>query len=130
MKLILTCKEKTLETDFVTTDFSREEVYYNNLKQADNNATVTIPYDGEVQNFINAYADENIKAQITDGSIHVFTGYVRKNFSFSKKQSNQPMKLELVSPSFLLDTTVDTDFTLTGTSLGIAVSSLLSKFPG
>lgn len=126
MKLILTCKEKTLETDFVTTDFSREEVYYNNLKQADNNATVTIPYDGEVQNFINSYADENIKAQITDDSVHVFTGYVRKNFSFSKKQSNQPMKLELVSPSFLLDTTIDTDFTLTGTSLGIAVSSLLS----
>ena len=126
MKLILSSKGKTFETDFVTSDFSREEVYYNNLKQADNNATVTIPYDGDVQNFINAYADENIKAQIIDGSVHVFTGYVRKNFSFSKKQANQPMKLELVSPSFLLDTTVDQDFVLTGTSLGIAVGSLLS----
>lgn len=126
MILILSCKEKKITTDFVTTDFSREEVYYNNLNQADNNATVTIPYDSEIQNFINAYADDNIKAQIIDGTDYVFTGYVRKNFSFSKKQSNQPLKLELVSPSFLLDTTVDQDFVLTGTSLGIAVSSLLS----
>src|SRR5574344_1372778 len=102
-------------TEFITSNssYKLEEVYYNELSHADNSCSVKIPFNVDMQNFINDYSDNSILAQIknTDGT-NIFTGYVRKNYDFSKAQKNQALSLELVSPSFLLDVDTTQDITL------------------
>ena len=127
MFLRLTHNDIIYESDFLIKDYSLKEVYYNNLNQADNSASLTIPYNVEIQNFINLYSDNNIKGQIIDGVNIVWTGYLRKNYNFGKKQRNEEIKLEFVSPSYLLDVKIQDYFVLSNTSLGLAVKTLLSK---
>ena len=127
MFLRLTHNDIIYESDFLIKDYSLKEVYYNNLNQADNSASLTIPYNVEIQNFINLYSDNNIKGQIIDGDNIVWTGYLRKNYNFGKKQRNEEIKLEFVSPSYLLDVKTQDYFVLSNTSLGLAVKTLLSK---
>src|SRR5574344_1769523 len=116
-------------TEFITSNssYKLEEVYYNDLSHADNSCSVKIPFNVDIQNFINAYSDNSILAQIkeTDGT-NVFTGYVRKNYDFSKAQKNQALSLELVSPSFLLDVDTTQDITLENTTLDSVVNALLA----
>ena len=127
MKLKLLYTDLQFETAINIDNYSNKEVYYNKLKQADNSCILTIPYNLTIQNFINMYSGKNIKAVITDGENVVLTGYIRKNYSFSKKQRNQDIELEIVSPSYLLDVNTEEFFALTNTSLGVAVNSLLAK---
>lgn len=128
MNLKLSYNNNELISPFLISDYSLKEIYYNNLQQADNACSIKIPYDVDIQNFINNNIDNNISAQIIndDNSIK-FTGYLRKNFSFSKKQRNQPISLEIVSPSFLLDVDTTTDIFLTDTTLSTVVNELLTQ---
>lgn len=128
MYLKLSHNDIVYNSEFLIKDYSLKEIYYNNnLNQADNSASLTIPYDVEIQNFINLYSDSNIKGQIIDGENIVWTGFLRKNYNFGKKQRNTELKIELVSPSYLLNTKTQEYFVLQNTNLGLAVQTLLSK---
>jgi len=127
MYLKLLHNDIVYNSEFLIKDYSLKEIYYNNLNQADNSCNLTIPYDVEIQNFINLYSDSNIKGQIIDGENIVWTGYLRKNYNFGKKQRNTELKIELVSPSYLLNSKTQEYFVLQNTNLGLAVQTLLSK---
>lgn len=127
MYLKLSHNDIVYNSEFLIKDYSLKEIYYNNLNQADNSCNLTIPYDVEIQNFINLYSDSNIKGQIIDGENIIWTGYLRKNYNFGKKQRNTELKIELVSPSYLLNTKTQEYFVLQNTNLGLAVQTLLSK---
>ena len=116
----------SISTDFNIQDYSKKTIYYSNLKHADNSVSLSIPYSEQIQNILNANADENIKAEITDGTKYIFSGYLRKDFSFGKKQRNQPISLEIVSPSYLLDVDSTTVHSERNKSLAAIVTYLLS----
>ena len=116
----------SISTDFNIKDYSKKTIYYSNLKHADNSVSLSIPYSEQIQNILNANADENIKAEITDGTKYIFSGYLRKDFSFGKKQRNQPISLEIVSPSYLLDVDSTTVHSERNKSLAAIVTYLLS----
>ena len=117
----------TVSTDFEVKSYNKKTIYYNNLKHAENSVSLSIPYNENIQNIINVYSSGDIKAQITDNSSTVFTGYLRKDFSFSKKQRNQPMSLEIVSPDYTLDVDSSTIHAERSSSLGKIVTYLLNQ---
>ena len=117
----------TVSTDFEVKSYNKKTIYYNNLKHAENSVSLSIPYNENIQNIINVYSSGDIKAKITDNSSTVFTGYLRKNFSFSKKQRNQPMSLEIVSPDYTLDVDSSTIHAERSSSLGKIVTYLLNQ---
>lgn len=128
MELVLTYgSNKTLTTEFETKNYSKKTIYYNNLKYADNSVNLSIPYSKNIQDTIAQYADSNIKAQVKDGTKVIFTGYLRKSFKFSKKQRNQPIALEIVSPNILLDKQITTNETLINKKVDEIITNLLSK---
>ncbi|ULQ59240.1 hypothetical protein K7I13_12165 [Brucepastera parasyntrophica] len=93
----------TEEKEFITDKFQYTEVYYNELAPADNSARLRIPFDIDFSNKLKIYANDDVKVEIkNDDDSNYFTGYLRKNFSFEKTQRNQPISVELVSPSFLV----------------------------
>lgn len=126
MEVIFTYNEESLSSSFNTSNYKRTEIYYNNLNQADNTASIEIPFNVNIQNFINQYSDKNIKAVIVDNNKSIFTGYVRKNFDFSKKQRNQPMSIELVSPSYLLDIEANSTVYYINQTLGTIINNILT----
>ena len=117
----------TVSTDFEVKSYNKKTIYYNNLKHAENSVSLSIPYNENIQNIMNVYSSGDIKAQITDNSSTVFTGYLRKDFSFSKKQRNQPMSLEIVSPDYTLDVDSSTIHAERSSSLGKIVTYLLNQ---
>src|SRR5574344_2690048 len=127
MQLKLSYDTTEFISDIINDSYSLKEVYYNDLSEADNSCSVKIPYSLDIQNFINKYSDQNIKAEIIDDTTNIFSGYVRKTFSFSKKQRNQPLSIEIVSPSFLLDVDTTDSIFLENKTLADIVKALLTS---
>ena len=101
---ILELKNKdnhSIQTDFITSNFNQREVLHQGLKQADDSIRLSIPFSGEVWNFLNANKTINIKAKITKDGETYFTGFVRPDFDYSKIQRFQPIQLELVNASYI-----------------------------
>ena len=97
---------KTKQSDIIIDSFELTEIYHNNLQMATNSARLTIPFDTDIANNLKIYGDINIRAEIIEGSKKIFTGFLRKDFNFQKTQRNQPISLEIVSPSILLNNEV------------------------
>lgn len=97
---------KTKQSDIIIDNFELTEIYHNNLQMATNSARLTIPFDTDIANNLKIYGDINIRAEIIEGSKKIFTGFLRKDFNFQKTQRNQPISLEIVSPSILLNNEV------------------------
>ena len=97
---------KTKQSDIIIDNFELTEIYHNNLQMTTNSARLTIPFDTDIANNLKIYGDINIRAEIIEGSKKIFTGFLRKDFNFQKTQRNQPISLEIVSPSILLNNEV------------------------
>jgi hypothetical protein len=119
---------QTYTTDFFIDSFQYTEVYYNNLKPADNSCRITVPFSESLADDLKLKIDKDIKAQIknNDGT-NFFTGYVRKTVSFEKGQRHQPIALEIVSPSYLLKKELSEGIMLKNNSVSNIVTELLSK---
>lgn len=94
---------ESISAEVITNSFSKTEIYWNNLKQADNSARFQAVFTIELSNFLKTYINNDILVEIKDGDNFVFYGYVRKSIKFTKTQINQPVSIEVVSPSFLLN---------------------------
>jgi hypothetical protein len=111
----------------IDTSASKTEVFYNNLQHADNSFKLKIPFSVALSNKIKADLQNDVKAFVKDddGS-NYFCGYIRKSIDFQKTQSNQPISMELVSPSFLLDKTVEKGKVYINKSVTYIITDLLS----
>lgn len=103
MLIRFTAKNTDKTTDFVISSYKRNEVYYNNLKPVENTINATIPYTEELATFFKTNSADYIKAKLIDNNTVIYNGYLRKTFTFVKTQRNQPIAIQLVSPSFMLD---------------------------
>ena len=103
MKIRFEFKNGIIERDFITNNFEITEVYFNNLEPADNTAKLKIPFDVDIANRLKAFKEDVRVRIVNDDNSYLFTGYLRNDFSFTKTQRNEPIQIEIVSPSFLLD---------------------------
>ena len=78
------------------------EVLHNDLKNADNSAKCSIIHNQVLEDKLRLISDEGINAYITCNDRRLFTGFVRRNFSFTKDVKVKTTTIELVSPSFNL----------------------------
>lgn len=94
----------TITQDYLTDSLKITEVYYNELAPADNSCSLSVVYSIALYNKLLADADNDILAVVKDktGTETLFTGYLRHTFTVKRTQKNQPIALEIVSPSFLL----------------------------
>lgn len=131
MNLLFTFPDNSyIESAFILEGAKLTECFYNDLKSADNSASVRIPFNESLCDKIKANISKNIKIQIKDGNTNLFTGYARKTVAFSKTQRNQPFGIEIVSPAILLDYTYNgTTIHYSNTTLGNVVTALLSLSP-
>lgn len=103
MIFTLSCNEQTIQAEVITSSFSKTEIFYNKLKQADNSARFQCVFTSDLADFLKLNINNDIEVQITEGNTDVFFGYVRKTVSFTKTQVNEPISIEVVSPSYLLE---------------------------
>jgi hypothetical protein len=118
----------TQDNEFIISNYSYTQCYYNELKPADNYATVSIPFDIATANKLRIYKDDNIKVIIkNDANQSVFTGYVDSGLDFTKTQTLQPITIKLVNQSFLLNQTIGEPLVYKNTSVSIVIKQLLSR---
>ena len=126
MTFTLTYNDQTFTAEVIINSFSKTEVYWNSLKQADNSARFTCVFTIELANFLKTNINNNILVTVEEEGTPYFYGYVRKSITFSKTQINQPIALEVVSPSFFLDKEITDKKAYIEKDLHHVVSDILS----
>lgn len=127
MKIRFEFKNGILERDFITDSFEITEVYFKNLEPADNTAKLKIPFDTEIANKLKAFKEDIRVRIVNDDNSYLFTGYLRNDFSFTKTQRNEPIQIEIVSPSFLLDKDLKEPITEFKKTVDEIIKKLLKK---
>jgi hypothetical protein len=118
----------TITTDFITDSFSYTEVYYNELKPADNSCHIRIPFNVDIANILKINNNKSMKIQVKkDDDNNFVTGYLRRTFNFEKTQRNQPITIEIVSPSYFLKKKLQEEIIEINQSVTTVVSLLLQK---
>lgn len=125
IKLYFYISTDTYSSEIITNEYKKTEVYYKELSPADNSLLLKIPYEQNIATALKVHGNENIKAVVKDGETILFTGYLRKNYSFSKTTRNQAISLELVTPSFLLNKNCNTIQRFTGQPFYYVIDQLL-----
>ena len=125
LTVYLYCNNESIKCEVLTNSYSKTEILYNNLKQADNSVRFTSIYTIQLANFIKAYIDQDIKVIIYKDDAVDFTGYIRKNVKFTKTQINQPIAIDVVSPSYMLDKTIPDGVVYIGQTLKAIIEDLL-----
>jgi hypothetical protein len=119
------------DNEFIISDYSYTQCYYNELLPADNYASVSIPWDTATANKLRLMKDDNIKVAIADdNNAPLFTGYIDSGIDFAKAQRLKPISLKLISPSFLLRQTIGETFAIKNQSVRSIVIQLLSRLGG
>jgi hypothetical protein len=129
MKLTFYWPNNTLQdNEFIISDYGYTQCYYNELKPADNYASLSIPWDTETANKLRSFKDDHIKVVITDdNTLPVFTGYIDSGTDFTKTQRLQPISLKLISPSFLLRQTIGENLAVKNKTVSQIVKELLTR---
>lgn len=115
----------TITSDYITTSYTKTENCHNKLRPVDNSCSLDVLFSTALANKLKLDGDNNIKAEVRDGNNNLlFTGYLRKTFNFTKTQKNQPIKIEIVSPGFLLDKKIQTRRVFIGQTVATIVHEL------
>lgn len=78
--------------------------YYKDLMSVIDSYKTSLVFTTELSNKIKQLGDELITAQVYNANNNlIFTGFLRKSFSFIKNQKNQPIEIEILSPATVLD---------------------------
>ncbi|MDR0722103.1 MAG: hypothetical protein LBF75_04810 [Treponema sp.] len=118
----------TTTTDFIIDSFSYTEIYYKDLKPADNSCHMRIPFNVDMANTLKINNNKHIKIQIkNDDNTNLFTGYIRRTFNFEKTQRNQPITIEIVSPSYFLKKKLQEEILLFNQSVSTIITTLLQQ---
>lgn len=93
-----------IDSDIIRNSYSHIEVYYNDLKPADDSIKMQVPFTVQIANAIKGFTNEFVSAVVyDDDSMPVFTGYLRKESAMIKQIQNGDISVELVPPSYVLD---------------------------
>lgn len=126
MDFLLSCKGQTVQAEVITNSFQKTEIFYSKLKQADNGARFQCVFTIELSNFLKTNINNDISVTITEKGNNLFFGYVRKSVKFTKTQINQPVAIEVVSPSYFLDKTIPHPIAFVNKTLEEIVTTLLN----
>lgn len=126
MNCLLAYDGQTIDVEVINSNYQKTEIYYQSLKTADNSVRFTCCFTQELADFLKTNINEDVLVTITDDNGNAeFTGYVRKTLKFSKTQINQPIAIEVVSPSYLLNKSVKQSKAFVNKTIAQIVESLL-----
>lgn len=129
MKCFLSCKGESLKIEIIKASYTKTEVFYSNLNQADNSTRFNVVFTIELANFLKIHINDDVKAEIFNNNLSevLFTGYLRKNQNFQKTQRNLPISLEIVSPSYFLNKNSIRGRGYVNKSLSFIITDLLNE---
>lgn len=108
-------------------DFVKQEILYNDsLRPADTTCSFSLVPDLTIYNYLRGIKTEDIPVRIYKDSVPYFYGYIRKTFNIQKTQRLEPVKIECVSPSFLLKRKIGTNISYTNLTVTQVLTNLLT----
>lgn len=126
MKIEIKFESDWEEIEAITSSISKNEVLHNNLKTADTLFNFTAVPNLELYNNLRGIGISEVPIKVTVNDTPYFYGYVRKNFNITKIQSLQPLKIECVSPSFLLKRKIKQQLNYSNTTVSTLISNILT----
>lgn len=116
----------TLKSDIIISTYSMTEALHNKLKFAEDSAKFSIPYNKAIADKLRTLKTRTKAYVKNDSGTTLFLGFIRPSFTFTKKQRNQPIAIELVSMSDILDVDLPKPISYINKSLSYVINSLLS----
>lgn len=83
-------------------DFTKTEMLHKGLKGADNSCTFSLVPSVSLANNLRTIGRSGALVSISKAGVPYFYGYIRKTFALRRAARLQPIKIEVVSPSFRL----------------------------
>lgn len=115
-----------LTSQIIIQGFQKVEVLYNNLQASDGSLTFSIPFSTDFCEALasNINADVNVVIHNSDSTVYA-SGFIKKEAVFTQQYRNEPIRLTIISPSYLLDKTLDDSYALENRTVAYIVSWLL-----
>lgn len=126
-KIELYISNQWVEQDILFDSFSIREQLHSKLKPVDSSASITFSPNQVLYNQLKLIDKNNIPVKITKNGNVIYTGYLRKQFDITKTQKLEPLKAEIVSPSFLLKRKIGQDIEYKNKSVSFILTDLLTK---
>lgn len=118
----------TITSSIVVSGFIRSEVLHNNLQASDGSLSFSIPFSTAFCNALSANINSDILTTVYNEDNTIYArGYIKKEVAYNQQYRNKPIKLTIVSPSYMLDKTLDTSYALEGRTSGYIVNWLLTQ---
>lgn len=106
-------------------NFAITEKMHNDLKSADNSASITVCHNTALENALRNIGYDGVKAKISKGNTLLFTGFIRRNFTFQNNGRVQNTKIEIVSPSFTLKRKINSRYEAVSKTVTEIIEGLL-----
>lgn len=115
-----------IENEIDIRSLSINEVLYKKLKPADSSASFSFVPNQTLYNQLKTTSGD-IPVRIKKNDVIIFTGYIRRNFDINKTQKLESLKIEVVSPSFLLKRKIGQNIEYKSKTVTYIVNDLLTK---
>ena len=126
MFLKLHFENTTFISDIVRKSFNYTQNYHNNLQPADNFVRCVVPYNEDLSDLLKLQINNAIKCEFVNEDNSVFfTGYLKKNVTFSKITYNKSIEIEVTSGTYLFDKTIRNNYAAKDVLIADAVSTIL-----
>lgn len=117
-----------IEGEIEIKSLSINEVLYKKLKSADSSASFSfIPSQTLYELLKTNVKSDNIPARIKKNDVVIFTGYIRRNFDINKTTKLESLKIEVVSPSFILKRKIGQNIEYKNKTVTYIINDLLTK---
>ena len=129
MKVIFTFSDSsTYESSIIRQGFSCQEILFNRLQASDGFVGFSIPFSTTFSNKMTADINNNVLAVVYDDNNNPYaTGFVKKEVGYEQKYRNQPIKITIVSKSYMLDKTLNESYALESYTSAQIVTWLLTQ---
>lgn len=129
MKVIFTFSdESTYESSIIKQGFSCQEILFNRLQASDGSVGFSIPFSTLFTNKMTSNINNNVLAVVYDDDNNPYaTGFVKKEIGYEQKYRNQPIKITIVSKSYMLDKTLKESYALESRTSAQIVTWLLTQ---
>lgn len=108
-------------------NFIITEILHKKLSPADNNIQVTLEHNQTLFEQFKYLDKKDIPARIKKNNQIIFTGFLRHKFSYSRTQKLEPLKVELVEPSYILKKKIPQEIEYKNKTVYYIITDLLTK---
>jgi hypothetical protein len=120
--------DSSYESDIIRQGFTCQEILFNRLQAADGSVSFSIPFSTLFCNKMVADINNDVTAVVYDDNDNAYaSGFVKKEVGYEQRARNEPIRITVVSKSYMLDKTLNESYAIENQTAAQIVTWLLTQ---